>query len=272
MKNERRKHTAPPPNPAQVLAMRTSLRIALVGTGRMGRAVEAALGRGGRHRVVARFNSEQPLLEAADPEALHGADIAIDFSAPEVVLDHLHRYSLWGVDAVVGTTGWQEGLGRVRAWVEEGQIGLLHAPNFSLGVAVLVRALRGALPLLDRLEEYDPFVHEIHHAGKVDSPSGTALLLGSEILEGLRRKTRLEAETQHGRIEPEALHVTSTRAGAVFGEHTVGFDSPVDQVALRHVAKGREAFAAGALRAAEWLHGRTGLFTLDDMLADLEGR
>lgn len=251
--------------------MDSSLQIALVGTGRMGQAIEAALARGGRHRVVARFDSANPLLAAPDPEALHGADVAIDFSAPDVALDHLHRYSLWGVDAVVGTTGWYDGLDRVRGWVEEGQNGVLYAPNFSLGVAVLVRALRGALPLLDRLAEYDPFVHEVHHTGKVDSPSGTALLLANEILAGLGRKERLETETQHGRIDPEALHVTSTRAGAVFGEHTVGFDSPVDQLTFRHVAKGREAFAAGAVRAAEWLHGRTGLFTLDDMLADWEG-
>lgn len=247
-----------------------SLRIALAGTGRMGRAVEALVDAGGSHQIVARFDERRPLLDLRDPDELQGADVVVDFSAPDVALDHIHRYCFWGIDAVIGTTGWYDDLPRVEEWVEEGQNGLLYAPNFSLGVAALVRALRGALPLLDRLAEYDPYVHEVHHIGKVDSPSGTALLLANTVLDGLARKHRLAVETQHGRIDPAELHVTSTRAGAVFGEHTVGFDSEVDQITLRHVAKGREAFASGALRAAEWLRGRTGLFTLDALLADLE--
>lgn len=238
----------------------------------MGQAVEAAVEAGGRHRIVARFDERQPLLDARDPDALNGADVAIDFSAPDVALDHIHRYCFWGLDAVVGTTGWYDDAGKVADWVEEGQNGLLYAPNFSLGVAALVRALRGALPLLERLEEYDPYVHEVHHTGKVDSPSGTALLLAETVVEGLSRKSRIEPETQHGRIDADALHVASTRAGAVFGEHTVGFDSEYDQLTFRHVAKGRQSFAAGAVRAAEWVAGRTGLFTLDDLLADLENR
>lgn len=248
--------------------MPDSLKIALVGTGRMGHAVEAVVA-GGPHEIVARFDAAHPLADVRDPDAdLNGADLAIDFSTPDVALDHLHQYCFWGLDAVVGTTGWYGEVGKVRGWVEEGQNGLLYAPNFSLGVAVLVRALRGALPLLDRLADYDPYVHEVHHTGKVDSPSGTALMLANELLDGLSRKNRIEPETQHGRIDADALHVTSTRAGHVFGEHTVGFDSAVDSLAFRHVAKGREAFAAGAVRAAEWVHGRTGLFTLDGMLAD----
>jgi 4-hydroxy-tetrahydrodipicolinate reductase len=252
--------------------MSTPLNIALVGTGRMGHAVEAVVA-DSPHEIVARFNAEHPLADVRDPDdALNGADLAIDFSTPDVALDHLHQYCFWGLDAVVGTTGWTDDLAKVEGWVEEGQNGILWAPNFSLGVAVLVRALRGALALLDRLADYDPWVHEIHHTGKVDSPSGTALMLADELLRGLDRKTHTESETQHGRIDGEALHVSSTRAGHVFGEHTVGFDSGVDQLQFRHVAKGREAFAVGAVRAAAWVHGRTGLFTLDDMLADLESR
>ncbi|HLT45728.1 MAG TPA: 4-hydroxy-tetrahydrodipicolinate reductase [Rubricoccaceae bacterium] len=241
------------------------MNLALVGTGRMGQAVEAVAAEEG-HAVVARFDSSNPLLDARGPEALAGAEVVVDFSLPAVVLDHLHRYCFWGVDAVVGTTGWYDDLERVRGWVEEGQNGLLYAPNFSLGVAILVRALRGALPLLDKLPAYDAWVHETHHTGKVDSPSGTARLLGDELVRGLARKERLETETVHGHIAPEALHVTSTRAGAVFGEHTVGFDSAVDQLRFTHVAKDRRAFAYGAVKAAEWVRGRSGLFTLDDLL------
>ncbi|MDX1420321.1 MAG: dihydrodipicolinate reductase C-terminal domain-containing protein, partial [Rubricoccaceae bacterium] len=162
------------------------MNLALVGTGRMGQAV-AAVAEDAGHAVVARFDGSRPLLDARGPDALGGADAVVDFSLPDLALDHLHRYCFWGVDAVVGTTGWYDDLDRVRDWVEEGQNGVLYAPNFSLGVAVLVRALRGALPLLDRLPAYDAWVHEAHHTGKVDSPSGTARLLADELLAGLAR-------------------------------------------------------------------------------------
>lgn len=231
----------------------------------MGQAVEAVAVEAG-HEIVARFDRENPLMDAMDPEELNGAEVCIDFSLPDVALDHLHRYSFWGVDAVVGTTGWYDDLSKVTEWCEEGQNGVLYAPNFSLGVAILVRAIRGAMPLLNQLPEYDAWVHEVHHTGKVDSPSGTALLLGYEVVNGLNRKDRIESETQHGAIDQASLHVTSTRTGTVFGEHTVGFDSAMDQLLFKHVAKDRRAFAFGAVKAAEWVKGRTGLFTLDDML------
>ena len=241
------------------------MNIALVGTGRMGQAVEAVAAERG-HAVAARFDRAAPLLDARDDGALNGADVVVDFSVPEVALDHIHRYAAWGADAVVGTTGWADDLGRVRAWVEEGGAGLLWAPNFSLGLALVERALRGLLPLLDRLDDYDLAVHEAHHTGKLDSPSGTALRLADVLLGGVARKTRVETETQHGAIDPAALHVTSQRLGSVLGEHTVTLDSPVDTIEVVHRAKGRRAFAVGAVRAAEWVRGRRGLFTLEDML------
>lgn len=244
------------------------MKLALIGTGRMGQAVEAVAVDAG-HEIVARFDIRNPLLNATDPDDLNGAEMCVDFSLPEVALDHLHRYSFWGVDAVVGTTGWYDDISKVEEWVAEGQNGVLYAPNFSLGVAILIRALRGALPLLNHLPDYDAWVHEIHHAGKVDSPSGTAILLANEVIGGLQRKERIDPETQHGVIPPEALHVTSARSGHVFGEHTVGFDSAVDQLIFKHVAKSRRAFAFGAVKAAEWVRGRTGLFTLEDMLGDV---
>ncbi len=236
----------------------------------MGQAVEAVATERG-HEVVARFDSDHPLLDERDDAALNGAEAVVDFSVPEVALDQIHRYAFWGVDAVVGTTGWTEHLDQVRDWVEEGQNGVLWAPNFSLGVALVVRALRGMLPLLDRLDDYDAAVHEVHHTGKLDSPSGTALRLADELLAGLGRKTHTEVETQHGAIDAAALHVTSQRLGHVFGEHTVALDSPVDQIEIVHRAKDRRAFAVGAVRAAEWVRGRQGLFTLDDLIADEVG-
>ena len=243
------------------------MNIALVGTGRMGQAVEAIATERG-HAIVARFDAETPLLAARDASALNGADVCIDFSVPEVALDQIHRYAFWGVDAVVGTTGWHGHLETVREWVDEGQAGMLYASNFSLGLALVARALDGLLPLLNQLEDYDAAIHETHHTSKLDSPSGTALTLAQILLNGLARKTELATETQHGAIDASALHVTSARVGHVFGEHTVMLDSAVDQIEVIHRAKDRRAFAVGAVRAAEWVKGRTGLFTLEDMIAE----
>lgn len=243
------------------------MKIALVGTGNMGQAVEAlALGRG--HEIVARFDVERPFTAVEDPSALGGADVVVDFSLPGVVLDHIERYCRWDLTAVIGTTGWYDALEEVERQVSDSRAALLYAPNFSIGVALLVRALRRIGPMLDDLPEYDMYVHEIHHTGKVDSPSGTALMLGETLLEYVDRKTHVVTETQHQRIDPAALHVSSSRAGEVFGEHTVGFDSPFDHIRFEHVAKNRRGFAFGALKAAEWLLGRQGLFTLDDVLVD----
>ena len=241
------------------------MNLAIVGTGQMGQAV-AALAPERGHSIVVEFDSERPLTDA-QPGSFD-ADVAIDFSLPSVALDHLRWYGENDQPAVVGTTGWYDDLPQVREWVDDHDAAILYAPNFSIGVAVLRRALASVGPLLDALPDYDAFVHEIHHTNKVDSPSGTARMLGEVVIEQLHRKTHIDAEAQHDRIDPKALHVSSTRAGSVFGEHTVAFDSPYDRIALEHRAKSRHGFAFGALRAAEWLRGRSGLFTLEDVLDD----
>ncbi len=233
----------------------------------MGRAVEQVARERG-HEVAARFDEYQPLPEAAAPD-LGGADVAIDFTAPGAAVGNIRKYCRWGLPAVVGTTGWYERLDEVRGLVAEAGAALLYAPNFSVGVQILVRALAAVAPLLDAFPEYDLGVHEWHHVRKVDSPSGTALQLAGALLGGVGRKTRLETETQHGRIAPEALHVTSSRVGEVIGRHIVTLDSAFDALELKHEAKGRTGFAFGAVRAAEWLPGKTGLFTLDDVLEEM---
>ena len=245
------------------------MTIALVGTGRMGQAVAAVAQERG-HAVAARFDADHPFLGASDAD-LAGVDVFVDFSDPSVALAHVEAYADRGLLAVVGTTGWAADPDRIRERAAAGGGAVVVAPNFSLGVALVERALRGLLPLLDRLGGpdaggYDAYVHEVHHTAKLDSPSGTALRLADVLVSGLARKTRVEAETVHGRIDAAALHVSSTRAGRVAGEHTVGLESAVDQILITHRATDRRAFAAGAVTAAEWLAGRTGFFTLDDVL------
>ena len=240
------------------------MRIALVGTGQMGTAIaDVAEERG--HEIVALFNSKHPLSE--DASSLNEAEVVIDFSLPKLAVSHMERYCRWKIPAVIGTTGWYDELSDVRRMADEQRASLLYAPNFSLGVAILTHALKSVLPLLEQLPEYDPYIHEVHHVKKVDSPSGTAVMLGNVLVEGLRRKERLETETQHGRIDAASLHVSSTRAGSVIGKHSVSLDSAFDEVELSHNAKSRKGFAFGAVKSAEWLPGRIGLFTLHDVLA-----
>lgn len=240
------------------------MRLALVGTGQMGQAV-SALAQEESHEVVDQFNSDRPFLEAAQSD-FEKVDAAIDFSLPRLALPHFQQYCEWQLPVVMGTTGWYDDLDKVQALVDRHDASVLYAPNFSIGVSVLSRAVDHVTALMDELDDYDVFVHEMHHTKKADSPSGTAHMLAEQILDGLARKAYIDPEAQHERIDPEAVHVSSTRAGTAFGEHTVGFDSPFDRISLRHRAKNRTGFAQGALRAAEWLQGRTGLYTLDDVL------
>ena len=245
------------------------MNIALVGTGKTGQSI-LRLARDHGHVVVVQFNSSSPLLSVEREAELEGIDVFIDFTAPDLALPHIQRYCQWGIPAVIGTTGWYDAMEQVNQWVDQHEASLLYAPNFSIGVAVTSRLVELAASLFNSLPAYDAYVHEIHHRMKVDSPSGTAIHLANQVLESLDRKTHVATETQHQAINDDALHVTSTRIGHVFGHHTVGFDSPFDHITITHESKSRDSFAFGALRAAEWLIGRKGLFTMDDML-DEEG-
>ena len=240
------------------------MKIALVGTGRMGQAVKT-VAEARRHEVVVQFDEHRPVLDASVDD-LGGAEVIIDFSLPHLAVDHIKRYTDWNVPAVIGTTGWYDRLDEVRNYVLDGGGRVLYGANFSLGVALLSRAVKAVLPLLNELEHFDAFVHEVHHTNKVDSPSGTAVMLGNLIVDGLDRKSTFETNAVQGRIDAEALHVSSTRTGSVFGRHTVGFESDVDELTFEHRAKSREGFALGAVRAAEWMIDQHGFYSLDDAL------
>jgi 4-hydroxy-tetrahydrodipicolinate reductase len=244
------------------------MKIALVGYGRMGRAVEAVAEERG-HRVVARIDV------AADPAAaeltagrLEGADVAVEFTAPEAAAANLAALAAAGVDVVCGTTGWYDRLPEVRRAVEATGTGLIYAPNFSLGVQAFFRLAQAAARLAERLADWDVHVLEAHHRHKADSPSGTAQKLAELLLAELSRKTRWQLGPGPGPVDPAALQVSALRAGEIAGIHSVGLEGPDDRIELRHEARGRAGFARGALAAAEWIQGRPGVFTLDDMLAE----
>jgi len=143
--------------------------------------------------------------------------------------------------------------------------GLLYSPNFSIGVNMAFRLVAAAAEMMNSATAYDAWIHEWHHRQKADSPSGTALKLAEILLAKIDRKKRIETARVDGKIDPSALHVSSTRVGAVPGTHIVGFESDADSIEIKHVAKTRRGFALGAIRAAQWLKGRKGVYTMDDV-------
>ena len=234
------------------------MRIALIGYGKMGREIEAIARQQGE-TIAEVFE----IGNVVRPESLGDVDVCIDFSMPDAVLSNIRAAIAARRDIVVGTTGWYQHLPALKNEVKES--GLLYSANFSLGMNYFFRLVRRAGELMNGAAEYDPYVHEVHHRQKLDSPSGTALRLARILMETIDRKREILSEPSVGQIGPEMLHVTSTRAGVVAGTHTVAFDSEADFIELKHVAKTRQGFALGALTAARWLHGRKGIYTMDDV-------
>ena len=242
------------------------MNIALIGHGTMGREVEQAA-RARKIAVKQVFTIENNLTGIGiTPDALREVDVCIDFSVPSAVLSNLAAVARCGKNIVIGTTGWYDKLEEVKRIVEKQRIGLLYAPNFSIGMNLFYQLLGSATALIDKVDLYDVAVREIHHRGKIDSPSGTALTLGQTILQHSRRKREVTFETPHAPLRPDQLQISSTRIGSVVGTHAVTFDSEADTIEMVHAAKNRTGFALGALIAAEWLQGKKGCFTMKDVL------
>jgi 4-hydroxy-tetrahydrodipicolinate reductase len=234
------------------------MRIALIGYGKMGHEIEAVAREQGE-TIARTFDIGNPV----DAASLADVDVCIEFSTPETVLENIRVALQARKDIVVGTTGWYSHLPEIRPSVKES--GLLYSPNFSIGVNMLFRLTAAAAEMMNNSTTYDPYIHEWHHRQKIDSPSGTALKLAEILLSKIERKKRIESVKMDGKIAPEALHVSSTRVGTVPGTHIVGFESDADSIEIKHVAKSRRGFALGALRAAQWLKGRKGVYTMDDV-------
>ncbi len=242
------------------------MNIALIGYGKMGKEVEAVAKEKGIKVLKVLDVSNNTAGIGLTPESLKGVDVCIDFSTPASVVANIEAVVACGKNIVVGTTGWYNRLDHVRKLVKENKTGFLYAANFSLGVNIYSQIVMDAAHLFEKYSDYDVAVHEIHHRGKADSPSGTALSLGSTILQGLKRKSELLSESPKGLIKETQLQVSSTRVGSVMGKHTVMFDSEADTVEIIHTAKSRHGFAVGAIVAAEWLKGKKGFYTMRDVI------
>ena len=219
------------------------MRILLVGYGKMGQLVEQlALGQG--MEIASR-------IDVGTGDWSSSADVAVDFSTAAALKDNFPRYVEKKLPAVIGTTGWADLMPAFRQQAEKAGLGVVVAANFSIGVNLFEMMVAEAARLMRQHPQYGAWIHEAHHATKRDAPSGTALLLR-------------DAMTEAGYDRP--VDVSSTRAGAIPGIHTAGFDGPSDTIELTHTARDRRGFASGAMLAAQWIQGRRGWFSMMDVL------
>ena len=221
-------------------------RLLLVGHGRMGRLIE---------QLCPEYGFELAGIvdrnTAGDPSRWPPAHVAVDFSVAEAVPINMRRLAERGIHVVIGTTGWQNQAQTVRADAERCGIGVVAASNFALGVNLFLAVADRVGALMAERPEFGAWIHELHHAAKRDAPSGTALALRAALERGGYR---------HG------VDMASTRAGAIPGTHTIGFDAPAETITLTHTARDRSGFARGALEAARWIQGRKGWFGMRDVL------
>jgi 4-hydroxy-tetrahydrodipicolinate reductase len=237
------------------------MKIAILGYGKMGQEIERiAISR--KHDVVLIIDS----IEGWEKEGnrLKEADVAIEFSQPDTVLDNIYHCFDANVPVVVGTTGWYEDLEQVTTdCLEHGQT-LFYSPNFSIGVNLFFELNRKLAVLMSNRTDYEVSIEETHHIHKQDAPSGTAIVLANDIIRNTERKEKWVKEPAEN---PEELGIQSFRTENVSGMHKVKYESDVDYIEIIHSAKNRRGFAIGSILATEWLVGKKGIFEMKDFLS-----
>ena len=237
------------------------MKIGLLGYGRMGQAIEKiALERG--HEIVWRIRRDN--RDSLHTEMIQQADLVIEFSLPESAYANVMACLQAGIPVVSGTTGWLEQLEQARKWCADNQGTLLWASNFSVGVNLFFALNQFLSALMNGRKEYNPSVQETHHVHKLDAPSGTALTITHDILNVLDRKNGWTLEPVGA--NSNNIPITAIREGEVPGTHRVRWASDIDEITIEHKAHSRTGFASGAVLAAEWVYGKTGTYTMNDVL------
>jgi 4-hydroxy-tetrahydrodipicolinate reductase len=236
------------------------MNIALIGYGKMGKAIEGiALTRG--HEIVLRTNIDN--LEDNRPENIQKADVAIEFTGPESAFDNIMLCMESGVPVVSGSTGWLDRYEEVRKYCQAHGEAFLYASNFSVGVNIFFELNKYLATLIAPHPEYNVSLTEIHHTQKKDAPSGTAITLADQVLEKIRRK---KSWVNHISDNLDELEIISQRTDPAPGTHIVKYQSAIDDIEIVHTAHSREGFATGAVLAAEFIRGKKGVFSMKDVL------
>ena len=230
------------------------MKLALLGYGRMGKAIEhIALKRG--HEIVCKVDKN--LIEGK----LQDADVAINFSIPYAAVENISNALDQAVPVVCGTTGWLDAYQLVAQKTQENDTAFLYASNFSVGVNLFFKLNKVLAQMMQPHKEYKVSVEETHHIHKLDAPSGTAITLAEGIIEN--------SNITHWKLDEEAkdsVSIQSLREGEIAGSHSIKYRSPIDDITIEHKSHNRKGFALGAVIAAEWIVGKKGIFKMDDVL------
>lgn len=229
------------------------MNIALLGYGKMGKTIEKiAIERG--HNIVIKTSQE-------DGYDISKADVAIDFSVPNAAFFNIAKCLKHGIPVISGTTGWLHNYDKAVEICKQEEGAFLYASNFSLGVNIFFELNRTLSKLMKGQPQYTVSLEEIHHTQKLDAPSGTAISLANDIIDS-SNYTKWSLETP----KPDEIGITAKRIENVPGTHEITYESSVDTIQIKHTAHSREGFAVGAVIAAEWIHGKKGIFTMKDVL------
>lgn len=231
------------------------MKIALLGYGRMGKAIEQiALQRG--HTIVAILDKNEKKGD------LSKAEVAINFSIPSAAVENIQSAFDLQLPVVCGTTGWLEHLDRIHSYCQEKETAFLYASNFSIGVNLFFKLNRLCAQLMKgHKDSYSPTITEIHHVHKLDAPSGTAITLAEGVIEHYDHYSKWTLEENS-----DELHINALREGEVPGTHTIAYRSEIDELSIEHKAHSRAGFALGAVIAAEWLQDKQGIYSMNDVL------
>jgi len=230
------------------------MKFALLGYGRMGKAIEKiALERG--HQIVCKIDKDH------QEGKLEEAEAAIIFSVPDAAVENMNLALSHSVPVVCGTTGWLEDYDQVVQNTQKNNTAFLYASNFSVGVNLFFKLNKIFSQIMQKHQEYNTSLEEIHHIHKLDAPSGTAITLAEDIIEN--------SDYSQWKLDEngsETLSISSIRKGEVPGTHRVSYQSPIDNITIEHKAHNREGFALGAVVAAEWIVGKKGIYKMEDVL------
>jgi 4-hydroxy-tetrahydrodipicolinate reductase len=236
------------------------MKIALLGYGKMGHAIEEIAVKKG-HEIVLKINIEN--VEDLTPVNLQKADVAIEFTGPESAVENLKKCFEAGVPVVCGSTGWLDQWEEIKRDCLEKKGGLLYASNFSIGVNLFFELNEFLAKLMRDYDEYDVKMEEIHHTQKKDAPSGTAITLAQQILQHTGQKKQWVNQLA---AKKDELEIVSKRIDPAPGTHIIKYTSDIDDIEIVHTAHNRVGFAGGAVKAAEFLQGKRGIYNMKDVL------
>ena len=235
------------------------MKIALFGYGKMGKEIETLATKNNHEIVLIVDSTNSDLLTSSD---LNKADVAIEFSRPDAVISNIKTCFNANLPIVVGTTGWQDNFKSVEKLCKQKKGSLFYASNFSLGVNLFFKVNTYLAELMNKYEDYEVSMEEIHHLHKLDKPSGTAITLANKIIDKIDRKKNWSILNKN----KDTVFIKDIREGSVLGTHIIKYNSTIDDIEIMHKAHNRKGFAQGAIIAAEFLKDKKGIYTMNDII------